>query len=161
MISQTSKGSSRDLFPRHDDRVVIQAFLTGRPRTRHATPSASIAIDHTSLVFTNGGTVVAWYDTAGALCAKLSPNANRAYSVLAINQIMVELGQPEKTIVREIVFDEESPVHNPSRVRHFFDGTPIATDQPFVLAGPVGVLAYRASLKPQPAFREPKSGGTR
>lgn len=133
--------ASRDVFPRHDDRVVIQTFLAGRAYDpRH----------HTTAMLTTTGktlalgdtTTVAWYDTAGALCAILVDNVNRAYSILVINQIMVTLGQPDTQLTRD-VNDYGS---NPSiPMRYFFDGSPVTPGAPFVLCGALGVLAYRTS----------------
>lgn len=133
----------RDVFPRHDDRVVITAFLAGK-KPKHPTPTSMLVIKGTMLQF-GGGQTVAWFDEAGNLNAKLATGSHTSYSLLAINHIMAELGQPDKRVVRD-EFQFQNYTSRES-VRYIFDGAEIAIDAPFTLAGPVGVLAYRASVK--------------
>lgn len=143
---------SRDVFPRHNDRRLIRAFLAGKPLRLKPDEYADIeyALELGGILRLTGASV-AWFDNAGALCAKIAPGQPRAFSILAINHIMVELGQPGKAIHRDV-----DPVTGATRaLRFFFDDAPITEDQPFTLAGPVGVLAHRASLGPRPAFSDP------
>jgi hypothetical protein len=157
---------NRDVFPRINDRRLIRAFLAGRPLLLCTHPEQYADIEYlgfgaasdTSAVIRIDGCTVAWFDTAGALTGMIAPGAATAFSLRALNFIMATLGQPEQQVTRDV--DPYSYYQDPptgrevqGRVfRYFFDGSPIQAGQPFVMAGPVGVLAYRASLGPSPTF---------
>jgi hypothetical protein len=153
-MSLPPQPTTRDVFPRLDDRVVIRGFLSGK-RVRRDTPNAIVTDLNNILVFKDGGTI-AWYDTSGALCAKLAQGGReRPQSRLAINFIMDQMGGvggPVRHVEREGVPDAAAVGLN--QQRYFFDGAPVGVDQPIVLVGPLGVIAYRAALGPHAAFQQ-------
>lgn len=132
--------TQRDTFPFEPDKRVILSFLAGRARERK---SDWLAYAQGRLTLNNGATV-AWYAPDGSLQAKLANNTVNAYSRHVVNYIMVALGEPAKAVLHQ--YNTSNTLGLP-QVQYFFDGSPIEVDQPFVLVGPVGMMAYRAALK--------------
>lgn len=134
--------SSRTVFPLEADRVVIRGFLSGRKIyiNREATIHT-----HGGKLYTSdprkGGSSIAWYDTAGALYASIPRTRDALPAMRVINAIMEITGQPDRLVTRE------RHDLNPT-IAYFFDGSPVMLGEPFVLMGNLGVLAYRAALKP-------------
>lgn len=150
---------TRQAFPYADDRRVIADFLAGR-RDRANPP----CLTKTTLICNPGtGTLnflernrsLAWFSRDDqALYAKLLPEPAYSPGVRVLHVIMDMLGRPHARVVREIseVMAPTCGAHcDPQRVAiYFFDNSPTAIDQPFVICGAVDVLAYRANLKSPP-----------
>jgi hypothetical protein len=128
----------RDVFPHAADRDVIAMFLAGAGlfpiETDYLTASkSSLGVN---------GYTVAWFDTAGALCAKVPNGLDIQYCRRTINEIMRQLSVPE----RELTIEHGEWVSNDLReIRCFFDGSPVTHEAPFVLAGSLSMQAHQAS----------------
>lgn len=140
----------RDLFPYEPDREVIAKFLAGKSAPAHA--GDDVTNNGNTLFFQNLS--VAWFDSAGALCAKLSGSVDgyeHHYASAIIDEILKQLGLEDRKVTQEITLMSDYALHHvtePARqIMHFFDGQPIAIDEPVVLCGPLGVAAYRAANK--------------
>lgn len=141
----------RDLFPRALDQTIIRAFLADKRHKVLKADYAAIEITNSQLRFTTRrAPAVAWYDTAGALCASLPNDATRSSAVLMVNWIMVELGEPENALVREVRDGDRWLTADAFSLKFFFQGNLVSVGQPFVLCGPLGVQAYRATLQKAP-----------
>ena len=128
---------SREVFPYADDRAFIDAWLLGKPR---ATVSdwLNLAGGNLNLM----GNTIAWIGTDGALYAKL-PNSQWLYpAIRALDHIARNLGMESAEITVEECVVEDTSKHGS---RLFHAGTQINHEQPFVLCGPLGMQAYRAT----------------
>ena len=147
----TEGSAKRDTFPYADDLAVVDAFLRGRPLDQNS--ASLIASTGKMLHWPLNKTTVAWVE-GGTLNGKLlnGPMYNPGLHIL--HAVIDRLGMPGQRFTREMyspevpTFDPNGKVPVPARMmRYFFDGSPIQIDQPVVLCGPVGLLAYRAGLK--------------
>lgn len=135
---------AREAFPFASDRDVILAFLA---QGRHG-PRKSDWLDWSGKVLKfSDGVTVAWFGPDGSLQAKIAPGIGATYSMRTVNYIMDELGDAESRVTREGPSVFTSPPDPAGGTRWFFGSQPVAPDEPFTLAGPVGLLAYRAETK--------------
>lgn len=158
----------RTTFPYDDDREVVAHFLAGKRAGRMSADSPLKARNGT-LAWNGGvvttaspGTTVAWFNpTDNALMGKLLSGPAYHPGVLLIHAITDALGAPEMRVTRELEPLEiragarrDAPAlgFSPDAERHrfFFAGNPVQIDQPFLLAGPMAITAYRAAMKARP-----------
>lgn len=140
----------RDVFPRADDRAAIAAFLDGTLEGEVLTETL-VVIPRFVAIGGLGSTL--WFDTAGALVAQL-PVAGlfQRTAVRLIDAVCEILDAPDRKLVQEVHENEAVAIENPGRfvVRYSANGEIVPYGQPFVLMGPLGMHAYRASRKNTP-----------
>lgn len=138
---------ARDTFPFEAGRAVIRAFMMGRRSYAHHADS-NVIISKGFLgvwigVKSNPSTV-AWFAPDGSLQAKLSPHLMTSYSLRVINEIAMILDPSNPlTVTRET---RPTSTGKPEAL-YFFEGSPVGIDQPFTIAGPLGMSAFRATTK--------------
>jgi len=128
----------RHLFPYNDDQLVIAAFLAGR----------KIYINKLANLTTHGGVLklsdakIAWFDeTSGSLVAVLPTGPSTQYSRRVIEHItraIDPLTSAPRIITRERRDGQSSAWFFGDQLTHI--------GEPFIVCGPLGVLAYRAGL---------------
>ncbi len=135
--------------------MVIQAFLAGHENLSTLGDEACVEIVSGKLtvgLLPTEGFTVAWFTHDSGLVAKLAHGFAMNYSMRVINAILREL-QPDRMSRRveqstaSIEYTGDALADWERRVIFHFDGAEIQQDVPFNLIGPVGVAAYRASLK--------------
>lgn len=129
----------RDLYPYEADRVMIRAFLSGgaiTPVSLHG--DTSLYIDKNVLMGRDSARYL-WFDSADALTTVVEGPIAKHIA----NYVLEQVGATERVTVE---VDEEHPKTgiNKHRVRYFFGGVP-ADEAPFVLVGPMTLMAWRAS----------------
>ena len=140
--------AEREVFPFADDRALIAEFLRG---SKTLTNTDWLVTTHTGALGTTGGTTIAWFDTAGALTVKLVDGMGYNTVVRVIHEICAQLGIKDVRVEREQC-DETEPGENGGiqykRVfTYYIDGVPVTLDQAVVLVGPMGMAAWRESVK--------------
>ena len=137
---------TRSTFPYDDDRAVILGFLRGE---RHGqSGDSTLTVQAGTLQFDKQA--VAWFNpTDNALMGKLLKGAAHHPGVLLLHAIADALGAPELRVARDVDKDwfgksAGRPIH------HFFAGSAVQIDQPFLIVGPMAITAYRAALKARP-----------
>lgn len=133
----------RDVFPYPEDRELIEYFLRGKARTPDNTDSLVLFEGRLSIKGAAGAPTIAWFDTAGALTVQLTHDLNCYWCYRVINEIRRQMGIEDRVITRE----EKDQVGWIDRFNTFIDGAPIQLNQPIVLVGPLGVLAWREGIK--------------
>jgi hypothetical protein len=140
---------ARELFPYEGDRLVIQRFLAGGKRRKHkltddlAQPSSDrMSMENGKLYLDRG--MIAWVDTGGSLVFQLSGPYPMAVSrvVQHVNELLgIEDG--------EISYQRDTAMmsHTLGEWSYFHGDRPISLREPFVVAGPLSLQAYRASLR--------------
>lgn len=126
----------RELFPYADDQRIIIAFLRGQ-FDRLLDDNARITIEQGKLHL--DGTVCAWFDTGGALTMKLG--GTYPLTLFKIVEFINEL--------LGITPEEGSLSHHrdsADMLQWYVGDRVISVEDPFVVAGPLGIAAYRASL---------------
>lgn len=149
---------ARETFPYEGDREVIRDFLAGKARG----VSDQLAINGGALTFNTSSIgnpiTAAWFDTAGALVAKIPAGYDAMYVSAIVEEILRQLRMDERKLVRDVV---DGPGRDPADLmikpgtevavqRHFawfFDDVRAYVDQPFVICGPLGVRAHQAEHK--------------
>ena len=151
-MSAGNKGShmstDRDTFPYITDRHVIEAFL-------HRRRAGGIT---TCILSTDGSTLkiglrgaehtVAWYDSSGAIAAKLLNGFLLHYSSKVVEYINRTLGAKEFLLQREseaIPADMAGDHGLVNKHSYFVHGNRISPEEPFLLAGPLSIAAWRES----------------
>ena len=139
--------SEREVFPFADDRELISRWLRDEPAGNTDWLTA-----HNKQLGLTGGVTVAWFDTAGALTVKLEGGAHYGSVVRVIHEICVQMGIKDVRVERSIV-DEMVPDPTTGGTRYmreftyWIDGVPVTLDQAHVLVGPMGMMAWRESVK--------------
>lgn len=130
----------RDIFPFEADREIIAHFLAGK----HKKSSAHLTITDGTLALSMSSVgnpvVVAWYDTAGALCSRIPSGYDSMYTAAVVEEILGQLGMDRRMLVRDVVMEQAAANRH---FAWFFDGAPVNIDQPFVICGPLGARAHR------------------
>lgn len=131
----------RDTFPREDDRAVITGFLAGTKR--HGDTSGALDIHVGSLRIHEN--TVAYYDTAGALVGIfLNESWGSVYAMHVANEMLTQLGALDTRVTREV--EPLVPPDGGSPNTRWFIGDELITPGvPFVICGPLGIAAWRAS----------------
>lgn len=132
--------SGRETFPYGSDVGVIHAALRAPGK-----PYSSDYIHWDGKILMRSGMTILFYDTAGALCGILLSGSDYHYSEKIINAAMDMMGNHNDRVVRE-----DHGFSEPSKLRlfrYYFAGTPVNLGQPFVIAGPLSIQAWRAQAK--------------
>lgn len=128
----------RELFPHDDDKRVIQTFLAADQRQRDY--ALLLASDRMSIqkgkLYLDGG-ATAWFDTGGALTMKLGGSFPLTLFRVA-NYINELLGVTDGCM--SVVRANDGDLH------WYAGDREISIEDPFVVAGPLSIQAYRASL---------------
>lgn len=128
---------SREVFPYADDRAFIDAWLLGKLL---AGPSDWLEANTKSLLLM--GNTIAWFGTDGALYGKVPSSQCLCPAIRALDYIARTLGMETAEITVEECVAEDTGKHGS---RLFHAGTEINHEQPFVMCGPLGMQAYRAT----------------
>ena len=143
--------AEREVFPFEDDRELISRWLRGD--ARHFAGSTDwLSVTNQQLGLAGFATKVAWFDSAGALTVKLAGGAHYGSVVRVIHEICAQLGIKDVRVERSIV-DEMVPDPTTGGTRYmreftyWIDGVPVTLDQAHVLVGPMGMMAWRESVK--------------
>lgn len=124
--------SQRVLFPTDAEREVVERFLLGQAIC-NPNYDGNLEVINSRLML--NGVRVAWFDTAGALCAIIPVAYTMHYARLVLNATAEMLGVPGRAD-----FEREGDI-----VRTFFDGNNVGVNTPFVVCGGLGMSAWRAS----------------
>lgn len=126
----------RDVFPYAEDRIVIQHFLNG---VAYVGREAEVSLSDHKLYA--GSHAIAWFDSAGALTIMLG--RGHAFDPgRIVDFICDELGIPEMKLRREV--ECLSAFGSRDRVAYYTDDRAVRANEPYVLAGPLTMQAYRA-----------------
>lgn len=132
----------RDLYPFKPERTVIRQFLAGEKVERGAL-SEDTSLRISKGVLSGGeGTRLLWYDSADALTTVVNGPVTKHIA----NYVLEQMGMEERITVEVKEPEEPLPTKGASsvrRVRYFFGGVP-ADEAPFVLVGPMTLMAWRA-----------------
>lgn len=122
----------REVFPFADDLVAIDEFLLDRDIAL-TKPDSILTTKRQQLCFAD--VAILWFDTAGALQARLSATAADGSVARVINYVCDQLGVDGVTYERDTV-----------GMRHWvFNDAKLANGEVFTVAGPMTVQAYRAT----------------
>lgn len=130
----------RELFPFEPDRDVIRSFLAGDGalKTRSAAIDTSLYIDKRMLVGGGSDFKFLWFDSADALTTVVEGPIHKHIA----NYVLEQVGASERITVEvhDVIGEDENNKH---RVRYYFGSVP-ADEAPFVLVGPMTLMAWRA-----------------
>ncbi len=131
---------TRDVFPHAEDRRIIAKFLVSRgdtaikaSRSRITTPY--LCSSFYGIAFVDGRDVLRIAPNDRALYAIISIGHHAPMSVRVINHALELLG-----------VDARIEVSGRLGTTRTFDSHPIVTGEPFLILGPLGLEAYRASV---------------
>ena len=127
----------RDVFPRAPDRTVIEDFLAGQRSRGLDSMDATVANTDQRLRIAEG-VDNAWIGPDGSLMVQIGLHTAGGTTVRLINYLAELLSLPDR------LEREPSEIGQPTRFT--WQGSYIDYGQPFVLAGRLGLAAYRASL---------------
>lgn len=128
----------RELYPYEPDRKVIDAFLAGK---NGSDPGSSLVGSKEALVSYEARHL--WYDSADALTTVVDGPITKHIA----NYVLEQVGASERITVEVNETEEQWGGSRPMmhhRVRYFFGGVP-ADEAPFVLVGPMTLMAWRAA----------------
>lgn len=127
----------RELYPYPPEREVIRAFLGGDGTLRTPISDTSLYVTKGALMC-DGGMRCLWYDSADAVTTVVEGPIAKHIA----NYVLEQMGVEERITV-EVDENAEKNHTNKHRVRYFFGGVP-ADEAPFVLVGPMTLMAWRA-----------------
>lgn len=133
----------RDVFPYEDDRNAITAFMAGREQK-----GLGSDITSTGKMLYMGSLVVAYYDTGGAMASNIGLNAQDLYVMRVINEILRQAGDQTR-VTREALVEPTPSLGLTRTIKWFLGDEPIELGAPFVIMGPMSVMAYRAQHAPR------------
>lgn len=123
----------RELYPYEPDRKVIQAFLGGENGSDQGSSLSSF-----KGTLANQEARYLWFDSADALTTVVEGPIAKHIA----NYVLEQVGASERITVEvhDEMCEDEKKHH---RVRYFFGGVP-ADEAPFVLVGPMTLMAWRS-----------------
>jgi hypothetical protein len=151
----------RDVFPREADRVILDRFLAGDAKQDaldHLTVGVGVGVgcgcgcgcgwaSQIDWLTTKGSRlrIVAdmdwlWYDERGNLCAMIGLDVAMGTTVRGINYLCELLDIPDRV-------ERERSTNIKELTRFTFGGCYVDVGSPFIVAGHMTVLAWRASVK--------------
>lgn len=125
----------RELYPYEPERQMIRAFLGGKSPAH--THDSNLYIEANVLM--GDGARYLWFDSADAITTVVDGPIHKHIA----NYVLEQMGVEERITVEV----NEEPIkegRDNRRVRYFFGGVP-ADEAPFVLVGPMTLMAWRAA----------------
>ena len=150
--------ATRDVFPFGDDLDVLKGYLAGvHHRVSRIDPRMRWMLQpRVNDLFYGESVVLSTSPTDGALFGLMLQGPHYGPGVRLIHMVGALMGFAHKQITREERWIEGASHPDLDRLEmshrellYFYDGEPVVAHQPFLLCGPVGMLAYRAA-RPTP-----------